>query len=110
AARDVAERRGIVRAEDAEEVREARRQHPEVRLRALRPLLVKRLPVLAYDIHPHDLTRHGAEARGVDDDVELVEANVPRRVPGLDPLGRDAHDRSFPQIDELDVLLVEDLV
>ena len=61
--------------------------------------------VPAPDVHRHQRARHGVEAGGEDDDVELVVG-----VGGADALRRDPLDRAVADVDERHVVAVERLV
>ena len=69
--RHVAQHRGRPRAGDHEQVREAGGGDAEVGLRAVGPLVLQLLAVAALDVDPVERARHGVEAGGEDDDVEL---------------------------------------
>ena len=94
-----------MRADEREEIRKAGRLEPEVGDRAVRPGLAERAPAGAAEVDRVERAGDGVEARRVHDRVEPVSGGR-----GADPRAGDPHDRGLPQIDQLDVLLVERLV
>src|SRR5258705_3851327 len=103
AARDVAERG--VWSHQHQHVGKLVNHDAEIGLRPALPFILEAHPVCAAKIDLVKTAGDGVEAGRIDDDVERVFP-----VAGSDALRRDAFDRHFVDVDQLDIILVVDLI